>query len=233
MERIALTANGNLQRIFSSYYDAPVVVRVDRCSRRRRRRRRSGRGGRGDDDYDDDIDDDDDDDAIWDRVVRIQVRGVSVCRATSVLRVKCPRCRTLIEDGTVGIAQVFRYLNRLPTFSLLDAGRKTEGGGRMRRRTYVVGGGGGDCHEEEEGSPFDNDDDHHRDDEFGMGGIWRTYELRSEEMTCLIHEEFRGDAWDVPYPFSLSDPSDADPHAAVTAARYDDDRDDLAKNRPK
>ena len=31
LERIALTANGSLQRIFSSYYDAPVHVHVDRC----------------------------------------------------------------------------------------------------------------------------------------------------------------------------------------------------------
>ena len=34
MERIALTANGNLQRIFSSYYDAPIHVHVDSCLRR-------------------------------------------------------------------------------------------------------------------------------------------------------------------------------------------------------
>ena len=33
LDRIALTANGNLQRIFSSYYDAPVHVHVDRCER--------------------------------------------------------------------------------------------------------------------------------------------------------------------------------------------------------
>eukprot|EP00551_Chaetoceros_affinis_P004022 CAMPEP_0203677710 /NCGR_PEP_ID=MMETSP0090-20130426/29224_1 /ASSEMBLY_ACC=CAM_ASM_001088 /TAXON_ID=426623 /ORGANISM="Chaetoceros affinis, Strain CCMP159" /LENGTH=216 /DNA_ID=CAMNT_0050544679 /DNA_START=54 /DNA_END=701 /DNA_ORIENTATION=- len=31
LDRIALTANGNLQRIFSSYYDAPVHVHVDKC----------------------------------------------------------------------------------------------------------------------------------------------------------------------------------------------------------
>ena len=34
LERIALTANGNLQRIFSSYYDAPVHVHVDYCQKR-------------------------------------------------------------------------------------------------------------------------------------------------------------------------------------------------------
>lgn len=31
LDRMALTANGNLQRIFSSYYDAPVHVVVDKC----------------------------------------------------------------------------------------------------------------------------------------------------------------------------------------------------------
>jgi len=204
MERIALTANGNLQRILSSYYDAPVCVRVDRCSRRkgetRRRRRKSG-GGAEDgvpppttDADDDDHEDDNDDDATWDRVVRIQVRGATVCRATSVIRVRCTRCRTLIEEGAVGIAQMFRYLDRLPTFSLLDAGRRAEGGPKE-------GGGGGSLGRvngegEVEGrgeSSFDDDDG----DEFGRGGVWRTYELQSEEMTCLIHEEFRGDAWNI------------------------------------
>lgn len=34
MERITLTANGNLQRIFSSYYDSPIHVHVDSCTRR-------------------------------------------------------------------------------------------------------------------------------------------------------------------------------------------------------
>lgn len=31
LDRMALTANGNLQRLFSSFYDAPVRVVVDRC----------------------------------------------------------------------------------------------------------------------------------------------------------------------------------------------------------
>jgi hypothetical protein len=31
LDRMALTANGNLQRLFSSYYDEPVHVVVDRC----------------------------------------------------------------------------------------------------------------------------------------------------------------------------------------------------------
>ena len=205
MERIALTANGNLQRILSSYYDAPVCVRVDRCSRRKggtRRRRRRKSGGGAEDGLpppttDADDDDHEDGDATWDRIVRIQVRGATVCRATSVIRVRCTRCRTLIEEGTVGIAQMFRYLDRLPTFSLLDAGRRTEGGvggGGGRERGERGGLGEGEGGEGEGGSSFDDRDD---GDDLGMGGVWRTYELQSEEMTCLIHEEFRGDAWNI------------------------------------
>ena len=69
MERIALTANGTLQRIFSSYYDAPVHVHVDSCARRNishigpndtnglRSRKYESQ------------------DAVWDRVVHICVHG--------------------------------------------------------------------------------------------------------------------------------------------------------------
>jgi hypothetical protein len=50
---------------------------------------------------------------------------------------------------------------------------------------------------EVEGRGESSFDDHDDGDEFGRGGVWRTYELQSEEMTCLIHEEFRGDAWNI------------------------------------
>ena len=156
MERIALTANGNLQRIFSSYYDAPVHIHVESCSRRKactngehvpqillnHSELVSG-------------------DAVWDRIVRIKVLGKTTCKATSIISVKTPMCIRLIENGSVGLGQMFRYLNKLPTFSLLDAGKTTPEANELQ------------------------------------GGMWRTYELRSEEMTCLIHEEFRSDAWDI------------------------------------
>jgi hypothetical protein len=49
LDRMALTANGNLQRLFSSYYDAPVHVQVDFCQAR------------------------DTDGIVWDRVVHLNV----------------------------------------------------------------------------------------------------------------------------------------------------------------
>lgn len=86
-----------------------------------------------------------------------------------MIQVRSPECIELIEEGTVGLGQLFRYLNKLPTFKLLNAGR-----------TNLSENMNGD---------FNHSIFH--------GGIWRTYELKCEEMTCLIHEEFHRDAWDI------------------------------------
>lgn len=40
-------------------------------------------------------------------------------------------CAELVRSGEVGLGQLFRYLDKLPTFDLLDAGR-TESGGIWR-----------------------------------------------------------------------------------------------------
>jgi len=176
MERIALTANGNLQRIFSSYYDEPVVVHVDSCTRRDNSIKSSGSSSKNVmnglcDTYQ--LTSTPNDDAIWDRVVYIQVHNQTICKATSIINVHSTSCIQLIEEGSVGLGQLFRYLNKLPTFSLLDAGR-------IDRRSDKI--------------PTENPNDD-IDDKFD-GGMWRIYELQCEEMTCLIHEEFRSDAWE-------------------------------------
>ena len=187
MERIALTSNGNLQRIFSSYYDAPVHVHIDFCERRPLVFSDGGNGNGDDDgmtDFNNKLDvktysqndtngesttnsnaNSNNNEAIWDRIVHIHIHGQTICKATSIISVQDPVCIRLIENGTIGLGQLFRYLNRLPTFSLVDAGRTSSSS-------------------ESKDSLFD-------------GGIWRTYELKCEEMTCLIHEEFHKDAWNI------------------------------------
>jgi hypothetical protein len=60
LDRIALTANGNLQRIFSSFYDAPVHVHVNHCVKRA-----SGFPVEGSEK--------DLENAVWDRVVHLAV----------------------------------------------------------------------------------------------------------------------------------------------------------------
>ena len=60
-------------------------------------------------------------------------------------------------------------MNKLPTFKLLDAGRTD--------LSSIMNGDSAQS-------------DFH-------GGIWRIYELQCEEMTCLIHEEFHRNAWEI------------------------------------
>ncbi|EJK53951.1 hypothetical protein THAOC_26511, partial [Thalassiosira oceanica] len=67
--------------------------------------------------------------ATWDRTASIRVSGRTVCRASSVITIHSPECAVLIEEGSVGLGQLFRHLDRLPTFRLLDAGRSDADGG--------------------------------------------------------------------------------------------------------
>lgn len=179
LERIALTSNGNLQRIFSSYYDAPVHVLVDRCEMRSSDNREGGDDGDGSGSsyrrYDllthsdkngskhkngesmlgasasasasGDID------AVWDREVHLSVHSQRFCTARSVVTVRSVDCIRLVHSGKVGIGQLFRYLDRLPTFEILDAGRLDD------------------------------------------GSMWRTYTLECKEVSCVIREDFVSNAW--------------------------------------
>mmetsp|Transcript_5119 Transcript_5119/g.7564 ORF Transcript_5119/g.7564 Transcript_5119/m.7564 type:complete len:360 (-) Transcript_5119:47-1126(-) len=118
LDRIALTSNGNLQRIFSSFYDAPVHVHVDKCVRRKPASL------------------EDDADAIWDRIVHLNIFDQKFCKATSIITVHSEECVKIVESGEVGIGQLFRYLDKLPTFSIEDAGRCRKGG---LWRSYTLG----------------------------------------------------------------------------------------------
>jgi len=101
LERILLTANGNLQRIISSFYNAPVTVQIIR-------NKRVG-------------------DWVYDREVKLIVHSKCFCKATSKVVLHSKECTEVIENGKVGIGQLFRHFNILPRFRLLTAGR-TEGG---------------------------------------------------------------------------------------------------------
>jgi chorismate-pyruvate lyase len=107
--RMALTANGNLQRLFSSYYDAPVRVVMDYC-------RPTNNANESPDDK------------CWDRLVHLTVHNQTFCTADSFIRVHDVECQALVESGHVGLGQLFRYLDILPEFELLEAGPTPQGG---------------------------------------------------------------------------------------------------------
>lgn len=54
------------------------------------------------------------------------------CTATSVITVHSPDCVEMVNSGKVGLGQLFRFLDKLPTFTILDAGT-TDSGGLWRK----------------------------------------------------------------------------------------------------
>lgn len=110
LDRMALTANGNLQRLVSSYYDAPVQVVVDRCS------------------HIVDAVDWSAAEQVWERRVHLTVHNQTFCTAYSRVVIRDPLCQQLVASKQVGLGQLFRYLDILPEFDLHQAASKPEGG---------------------------------------------------------------------------------------------------------
>lgn len=104
MERIVLSANGNLQRVMSAYYGAPVTVIVKRCDKL-----------------------DVPNKALYDREVDLVMGGQVFCTAVGRIELMDNSCVEAIESRKVGLGQLFRFLGALPHFVLLEAGRKENG----------------------------------------------------------------------------------------------------------
>lgn len=104
MERVVLTANGNLQRIMSAYYGAPVSVDVKKCNK-------------VNSSYD----------MLYDREVDLIMGGQVFCTAVGRIELLDRSCVEAIEGKKIGVGQLFRYLGALPRFVLLEAGRKEDG----------------------------------------------------------------------------------------------------------
>lgn len=115
LDRLLLTANGNMQRLVSSYYDAPVSVVVDYCEPIQRKTQKGRLQIKTTH-------------KVWRRQVQLKIFGESFCIAKSEITVYDPMCQQLVDSGKVGLGQLFRYLDILPVFELLAAGTKEKGG---------------------------------------------------------------------------------------------------------
>ena len=116
---MALTANGNLQRILSSYHNARVTVKVVRSERLRA--------------------------GLYEREVVLTLENRRPCAlASSVVTAFTLEAQRLIDDGT-GLGQIFTTLGELPQFRLLEVGR----GARTFRRVYTLSSPNVMCHIEE------------------------------------------------------------------------------------
>ncbi|TPX60690.1 hypothetical protein PhCBS80983_g01651 [Powellomyces hirtus] len=114
LERILLTANGNVQRILSAYHNAKVTVEILKNELASSL---------------------DDVPAIFHRKVLLIIKGKTCCTANSTVIIRDEKYLRLLVDQHVGIGQLFRYLNILPEFALTKVGRDPAGNGFWRKYT--------------------------------------------------------------------------------------------------
>jgi hypothetical protein len=105
LERIVLTANGNLQRIISAFYNQPVTVNILKNQRQRRQHKEGGEKVGV---------------VKYEREVELSCFGVVFCRAVSWVELSERKVVSLVEEQGVGIGQLFRLLHLLPEFNLLQ-----------------------------------------------------------------------------------------------------------------
>lgn len=96
----------------------------------------------------------------------------------------CPECVDAVKNGGVGIGQLFRSLDILPSFELLNAGRQN-------RSSWTSDRGRPGAGTSREGQPSSSRED------MAEGGLWRVYDLRSRHVSCRIHEEFPPDLFNL------------------------------------
>lgn len=89
-------------------------------------------------------------------------------------------CVEAVKTGSVGLGQLFRSLDILPNFELLNAGHWSGSTAAFEGNSNDCGNGMG-----VEGRGR------------GKGGLWRVYDLRSRHLSCRIHEEFLPDLFDI------------------------------------
>ncbi|KAF9964495.1 hypothetical protein BGZ70_006377 [Mortierella alpina] len=105
-ERILLTANGNLQRLISAYFNKTVSVTILENTQVPLTS--------------------DEDPAVmarFQREVNLLCNNKIVCNAKSRVLIQDPKIYDLVVKNGVGIGQIFRYLDRLPSFELHGLGR--------------------------------------------------------------------------------------------------------------
>jgi len=115
-ERVVLTANGELQRFISSYYNAAVSVRVVR----------NHKTGEGE----------------YDRVVELKLPGRVFGIAESTVSLSRPELIDAVENKGVAIGQLFRHFEILPKFELESFQKEQDG---RFERTYWLRGEGVSC----------------------------------------------------------------------------------------
>ncbi|KAJ3188851.1 hypothetical protein HDU85_004565 [Gaertneriomyces sp. JEL0708] len=104
MERVLLTANGNVQRILSAFYNSTVSVEILKNIKTSQTEEAT----------------------TFEREVNIICLNKVCCNARSTVVISDPNYLRLLLEQQVGIGQLFRYLSILPEFELIQVGRSPD-----------------------------------------------------------------------------------------------------------
>ncbi|KAJ3064906.1 hypothetical protein HDU98_011686 [Podochytrium sp. JEL0797] len=124
LERILLTANGNVQRILSAFYNSPITVKIIKNERTfpvsvSRVSESNGIQYHAEPHSKAIL-------AEFDRHVELHCSNQILCTATSTVTLWSKEYLRLVDEENIGIGQLFRYLNILPDFELLQVGRDSD-----------------------------------------------------------------------------------------------------------
>ncbi|KAJ6581476.1 hypothetical protein B0H19DRAFT_930483, partial [Mycena capillaripes] len=121
LERIALSAKGDLQRVLSAFFDRPIVLALTYSDTFTKRSDNSlaplslpNPAAVASASAQSPI--------VQNRQVHLQCSGKIVCTATSTVKISSPHCAHLFLEEKYGIGQLFAKLGSPPTFELLEVG---------------------------------------------------------------------------------------------------------------
>ncbi|TFK39445.1 hypothetical protein BDQ12DRAFT_56443 [Crucibulum laeve] len=176
LERIALSAQGDLQRVLSAFFARPIVVSLVYSHTFTQDSPTGPLAPLTLPNHPAIVSASPDSPIVQTRQVHLQCNGKIVCTATSRVRITSPECAELFLEEKYAIGQMFRRLEKVPAFHLLSVG---------------IG--------EVDGSPTHHPDEKYPSSKrlFRLGGeneneqqIWRKYKLVIPDFECEILEVF-------------------------------------------
>ncbi|KAF8836368.1 hypothetical protein BDN67DRAFT_336080 [Paxillus ammoniavirescens] len=121
LERIMLTAQGDLQRLLSAFFARPIIVKCIYANASPRLRPASPENP-----------------ITQSRQVHLICANRILCIATSLVTITSPQAERVFLDEKFPIGQTFRQLRRSPRFTLLSVETLIVRGKRELRRTYTL-----------------------------------------------------------------------------------------------
>lgn len=122
VERIALSAQGDLQRVLSAFFSLPIIITLVYSQTVRQAPLQSAAEPITNPSPSIIASVSPNSPIIQTRQVHLQCSGKIVCTATSTVRITSPECADLFLREKYAIGQMFRRLQQIPAFDLLAVG---------------------------------------------------------------------------------------------------------------